>query len=395
MNLVPEIQALEAQMRDWRHHLHAHPETAFEESATAAFVADTLARLGLEVHTGLARTGVVGVLRHGTGGRAIGLRADLDALHIQEASGVSYQSRHPGRMHACGHDGHTTMLLGAAQALAQRRNFTGTVYFIFQPAEENEGGGRVMVEEGLFDRFPMEAVYGLHNWPRKPFGTFATREGPLMGAYDIFEIVATGKGGHAAMPYATRDPMLFAAHMINALQTIVARNLHPQDAGVVSVTQVHGGDTWNVIPEQVVLRGTVRTFRREVQDLIESRIRGLAAGVASTFEMAAAVRYERRYPSTVNTAAETAHAVRAARSVVGDAQVETDPVPELGSEDFAFMLRAKRGCYVWMGTGEGEDTVNVHNPRYDFNDRALAIGGSYWVTLAEQQLPADAVRQAA
>jgi hippurate hydrolase len=395
MNLVPEIQALEAQMRDWRHHLHAHPETAFEESATAAFVAEKLTSLGLEVHTGLARTGVVGVLRHGTGRRAIGLRADLDALHIQEASGVSYQSRHPGRMHACGHDGHTTMLLGAAQALAQRQNFTGTVYFIFQPAEENEGGGRMMVEEGLFDRFPMEAVYGLHNWPRKPFGTFATREGPLMGAYDIFEIVATGKGGHAAMPYATRDPMLFAAHMINALQTIVARNLHPQDAGVVSVTQVHGGDTWNVIPEQVVLRGTVRTFRREVQDLIEARIRGLAAGVASTFEMAATVRYERRYPSTVNTAAETAHAVRAARSVVGDAQVETDPVPELGSEDFAFMLQAKRGCYVWMGTGEGEDTVNVHNPRYDFNDRALAIGGSYWVTLAEQQLPADAVRQAA
>ena len=394
MNLVPEIQALESQMRDWRHHLHAHPETAFEESATAAFVADKLTSLGLEVHTGLARTGVVGVLRHGTGKCAIGLRADLDALHIQEASGVSYQSRHPGRMHACGHDGHTTMLLGAAQALEQRRSFAGTVYFIFQPAEENEGGGRVMVEEGLFDRFPMEAVYGLHNWPRQPFGTFATREGPLMGAYDIFEIVATGKGGHAAMPYATRDPMLFAAHMINALQTIVARNLHPQDAGVVSVTQVHGGDTWNVIPEQVVLRGTVRTFRRDVQDLIESRIRGLAAGVASTFEMAATVRYERRYPSTVNTAAETAHAVRAARSVVGDAQVETGPVPELGSEDFAFMLQAKRGCYVWMGTGEGADTVNVHNPRYDFNDRALAIGGSYWVTLAEQQLPADAVRQA-
>jgi hippurate hydrolase len=390
MNLVPEIQALESEMRDWRHHLHAHPETAFEESATAAFVADKLSSFGLEVHTGLAKTGVVGVLRNGAGSQAIGLRADLDALHIHEASGVSYQSRHPGRMHACGHDGHTAMLLGAAKALASRRSFDGTLYFIFQPAEENEGGGRVMVEEGLFDRFPMESVYGLHNWPRKPLGTFATRSGPLMGAYDIFEIVATGKGGHAAMPYAVRDPMLFAAHMINALQTIVARNLHPQDAGVVSVTQVHGGDTWNVIPEQVVLRGTVRSFRREVQDLIESRIRGLAAGVAATFEMAAAVRYERRYPATVNTAGETDHAVRAARAVVGDAQVETDPIPELGSEDFAFLLQAKRGCYVWMGTGEGEGTVNVHNPRYDFNDRALAIGGSYWVTLAEQQLPARA-----
>jgi len=395
MNLVPEIQALESEMRDWRHHLHAHPETAFEESATASFVADKLARFGLEVHTGIARTGVVGVLANGGGGRAIGLRADLDALHIQEASGVSYESRHPGRMHACGHDGHTTMLLGAAKALAQRRSFDGTLYFIFQPAEENEGGGRVMVEEGLFDRFPMEAIYGLHNWPRKALGTFATKSGPLMGAYDIFEIVATGKGGHAAMPYAVRDPMMFAAHMINALQTIVARNLHPQDAGVVSVTQVHGGDTWNVIPEQVVLRGTVRSFSREVQDLIESRIRGLAAGVAATFEMAATVRYERRYPATVNTAEETDHAVRAARAVVGAAAVETDPVPELGSEDFAFMLQAKRGCYVWMGTGEGAGTVNVHNPRYDFNDRALAIGGSYWVTLAEQQLPARAAMRAA
>ncbi|GIK87675.1 MAG: amidohydrolase [Betaproteobacteria bacterium] len=395
MNLVPEVLAVEPKMRDWRHHLHAHPETAFEERATAEYVAERLAALGLEVHTGLAKTGVVGVLRNGSGGRSIGLRADLDALHIDEASGVPYASRHKGRMHACGHDGHTAMLLGAAQALAQRRAFDGTLHFVFQPAEENEGGGRVMVEEGLFDRFPMEAVYGLHNWPRKPLGTFATRVGPLMGAYDIFEIVGTGKGGHAAMPYVTRDPMPFAAHLINALQTIVARNLHPQDAGVVSVTQVHAGDTWNVIPEQVVVRGTVRTFDRAVQDLIEQRMREIVAGVAATFGMQASVRYERRYPATVNTADETGHAVQAARAVVGDEHVDTDPVPEMGSEDFAFMLQAKRGCYVWMGTGTGADTINVHNPRYDFNDAALAIGASYWVTLAEQRLPAALSRRAA
>jgi hippurate hydrolase len=388
MNLVPEIATLEAQMRAWRHHLHAHPETAFEEEATAAFVAGQLRSFGLDVHTGLARTGVVGVLRNGSGPRAIGLRADLDALHIQEATGVPHASKHAGRMHACGHDGHTAMLLGAAQAMAQRRRFDGTVCFIFQPAEENEGGGRVMVEEGLFERFPMESVYGLHNWPLKPLGTFATRVGPLMGAYDIFEIVATGRGAHAALPYLAKDPMPFAAHVVNALQTIVARNLHPQDAGVVSVTQIHGGETWNIIPEQVVLRGTVRTFRKDVQDLIESRLRTIVAGVAATFDMQATVRYERRYPATVNTAEETGHAVQAMRAVVGDANVDTDPVPEMGSEDFAFMLEAKRGCYVWMGTSEGERTVHVHNPRYDFNDAALPIGASYWVTLAEQQLPA-------
>jgi amidohydrolase len=386
MKLVPEVEALRPQMREWRHHLYAHPETAFEETQTAAYVADKLRSFGLDVHTGLANTGVVGVLRNGGGERAIGLRADLDALHIQEATGVPHASRNVGRMHACGHDGHTAMLLGAAKAMSQRRRFDGTVYFIFQPAEENEGGGRVMVEEGMFDRFPMESVFGLHNWPLRPLGTFATRVGPLMGAYDIFEIVATGKGAHAALPYLAKDPMLFAAHLVNALQTIVSRNLHPQDAGVVSVTQIHGGETWNIIPEQVVVRGTVRTFRKEVQDLIESRLRAIVAGVASTFDMSATVRYERRYPATVNTAEETDHAVSAMRAVVGESNVDTDPVPEMGSEDFAFMLEAKRGCYVWMGTSEGKDTVHVHNPRYDFNDAALPIGASYWVTLAEQRL---------
>jgi amidohydrolase len=391
MNIVFEVAALAVEMKAWRHHLHAHPETAFEEAATAAFVADRLQALGLEVHTGLAKTGVVGVLRGSRGDgaeHAIGLRADLDALHIHEQSGVGYASRNPGRMHACGHDGHTTMLLGAAAALAQRRRIDGTVHFIFQPAEENEGGGRVMVEEGLFERFPMRAVYGLHNWPRLPFGRIAMRPGPLMGAYDVFEIVATGKGAHAAMPYQAKDPMLFAAHAINALQTIVARNLHPLDAGVVSVTQVHAGDTWNVIPQELVLRGTVRTFRPEVQDLIEQRIRGIVAGVAATFEMTATLRYERRYPATVNDPAATRHAEAAAAAVVGADNVDTDPTPEMGSEDFAFMLQKKPGSYVWLGTGRGPDTPGLHNPHYDFDDAALAIGASYWVTLAEQQLAA-------
>jgi amidohydrolase len=387
MNIRPEIARIVPDMIDWRHHIHAHPETAFEEVATGAFVADKLRSFGLEVHTGLAKTGVVGVLRGRDGDPAIGLRADLDALHVLERSGVPYASRHEGRMHACGHDGHTAMLLGAARALSGTKGVDGTVYFIFQPAEENEGGGRVMVEEGLFDRFPMRSVYGMHNWPRMPVGNFAMRAGPLMGAYDVFEIVATGKGAHAAMPYTAKDPMLFVAQVINALQTIVARNLHPQDAGVVSVTQVHGGDTWNVIPQEVALRGTVRTFKREVQDLIERRMRGIVAGVAATFEMSATLRYERRYPATVNSETETQHAIAAATAVVGAEHVDTDPTPEMGSEDFSFMLEAKPGCYVWLGAGRGPETPNIHSPQYDFNDDALAIGASYWVTLAEQQLP--------
>jgi amidohydrolase len=388
MKIVPEIGSLVPDMKTWRHHLHAHPETAFEETATSAFVADKLRSFGLEVHTGLAKTGVVGVLRGGSNGDAIGLRADLDALHVHERTGVAHASRNEGKMHACGHDGHTTMLLGAAAVLARKQHLAGTVYFIFQPAEENEGGGRVMVEEGLFDRFPMRAVYGMHNWPRKPLGTFAMRVGPLMGAYDIFEIIVTGKGAHAAMAYTGKDPMLFAAHTINALQTIVARNLHPLDAGVVSVTQVHGGDTWNVIPQEVVLRGTVRTFKREVQDLIEERMKGIVAGVAATFDMTATLRYERRYPATINAATETQHAIAAAAAVVGAEHVDTDPTPEMGSEDFAFMLQKTPGCYVWLGAGTGPDTPNIHSPHYDFNDDALAIGASYWVTLAEQQLGA-------
>jgi hippurate hydrolase len=396
MNIVPEIAAVDADMRGWRHHIHAHPETAFEEAQTSAFVAAKLESFGLEVHRGLAKTGVVGALRNGTSKHAVGLRADLDALHILEKSGVAHASTNVGKMHACGHDGHTSMLLGAAKAMAQRKNFDGTAYFIFQPAEENEGGGRVMVQEGLFDRFPMKAVYGMHNWPGMPAGKIALRSGPFMAAYDIFEIVATGKGAHAAMPHLGRDPMPFAAHVINALQTIVARNIHPLEAGVVSVTQVHGGDTWNVIPQEVVLRGTVRTFKEDIQALIERRMGEIVAGIASTFEMSATLRYERRYPATVNTPGETQHALAAATALVGAANVDADPMPAMASEDFAFMLQAKPGCYIWLGGGRGPDTPGLHNPYYDFNDDALQIGASYWVTLAEQQLPAKvSVRHAA
>ena len=326
----------------------------------------------------------------------MGLRADLDALHIHEKTALAHASVNDGKMHACGHDGHTAMLLGAAKAMAQRRNFDGTAYFIFQPAEENEGGGRVMVKEGLFDRFPMKAVYGMHNWPTLAAGKIALRPGPMMGAYVIFEIVATGRGAHAAMPHLGRDPMPFAAHVINALQTIVSRNIHPLEAGVVSVTQVHGGDTWNVIPQEVVLRGTVRTFLPDIQDTIERRMGEIVAGVAATFEMTATLRYERRYPATINTAAETKHALAAATALMGAANIDMDPTPSMASEDFAFMLQAKPGCYIWLGGGRGPDTPNLHNPQYDFNDDSLQVGASYWVTLAEQQLPAAAtVRRAA
>ncbi len=399
MKIAQEVLNVLADMKAWRHHLHAHPETAFEEHRTSAFVADKLRSFGVEVHTGVAKTGVIGVLRgrEGDGGTAdaIGLRADLDALQITERSGVVHASLHPGRMHACGHDGHTAMLLGAAAALTRRRHLHGTVYFIFQPAEENEGGGRVMVEEGLFDRFPMRAVYGMHNWPGLPAGQFATREGPLMGAYDVFEIVGTGKGAHAAMPNEGRDPMMFAAHTMQALQTIVSRNLHPLDAGVVSVTQVHGGDTWNVIPETVVLRGTVRSFKPDVQDLIEDRMRVIVAGIAATFDISATFHYERRYPATVNSPAETRNAIAAATLVVGPDNVETNPTPNMGSEDFAFMLQERPGCYVWLGSGRGPATHGLHNPQFDFNDDVLAIGASYWVALAEQQLARQTLRAVA
>ncbi|MCH9011526.1 MAG: amidohydrolase [Proteobacteria bacterium] len=395
MPIINRIAEFHDDMTAWRRSLHAQPETAFEERLTADFVADKLGGWGIEVHRGLAETGVVGVL-HGTGGdgtggngRTVGLRADLDALHIHELNDFAHRSTIDGKMHACGHDGHTTMLLGAARYLAETRNFDGTVYFIFQPAEENEGGARVMVEEGLFERFPAEAVYGMHNMPGLATGRVGLRAGPAMAAFDIFEITVTGDGTHAAMPHLGNDPVVIAAQIVGALQTIVSRRADPIDSVVVSVTQFHAGDTWNVIPEQAVLRGTARCFKPEVRDLIEAEIQKIAEGICAAHGATMAFRYERRYPALVNTERETGIAAGVAAQVVGEDKVALGAPPLMGSEDFAYMLESRPGCYIWLGNGEagGPGGCNVHNPRYDFNDEISVIGASYWAKLVETTLP--------
>jgi amidohydrolase len=386
MPIVNRIADFHDELAAWRHEIHAHPETAFEETRTADFVARRLDAFGIEVHQGLAGTGVVGTLKGAApGSRAIALRADMDALHIHEKNGFAHASTHPGKMHACGHDGHTAMLLGAARYLAETRNFAGTVHFIFQPAEENEGGGRVMVEQGLFEKFPVDGVYGMHNWPGMPVGKFAMRTGPMMASFDIFEIVVKGQGTHAALPHLGIDPMVAAAQIVTALQTITSRSINPLDAAVVSVTQIHGGDTWNVIPDEVVLRGTVRAFKAKLQDAIEASLRRIADGVAGAMGASATLRYERRYPPTVNSAAETSLAAGTAADVVGESNVDRDLAPTMGSEDFAFMLQAKPGAYVFIGNGAGK-AHGLHNPHYDFNDEILPIGASYWARLVERVL---------
>ena len=380
---------LAARMRGWRHAIHANPETAFEEVQTAALVAEQLRAFGLQVHTGIAATGLVGVLRSGNGQRAIGLRADMDALHIQEQNEFAHRSRNDGRMHACGHDGHTAMLLGAAAHLASTKRFDGTVYFIFQPAEENEGGGRRMVEEGLFERFAMEAVYGLHNIPGMPVGQFTIVSGPALASFDTFEITVRGKGGHAAMPQRTIDPVVVGSQLVSALQTIVSRTVDPLDSGVVSVTSMHAGETWNVVPDTCVLRGSVRAFDEKVRGTIEEKLRSLATGLCASFGASAEVRYERRYPATVNAPRESALARAMAAREFGNERVVADARPLMASEDFAFMLRAKAGCFALTGNGAGTPGApcELHNPRYDFNDDVFGWGATYWVRLVEHSLP--------
>jgi amidohydrolase len=385
MAIVEKAGLLHQEMAEWRHDIHAHPETAFEEQRTSALVANKLESFGLRVHRGLGRTGVVGTLSAGSGKHSIGLRADMDALHIHEQNGFEHRSQHEGRMHACGHDGHTSMLLGAAKYLADTRNFDGTVHFIFQPAEENEGGGREMVEQGLFDKFPCDSVFGMHNWPGMPVGQFGVRPGPMMASFDIFEIELTGRGSHAAMPHTGIDPLVAATALVQALQTIPSRNVDPIESAVVSVTQIHAGDTWNVIPNTAVLRGTTRAFRPEVQELIERRLREISGGIAATYGTEVKVRYERRYPPTVNATRETEICTSVLERMVGAENVNRVP-PVMGSEDFAFMLQAKAGCYVFLGNGPGEGGCMLHNPHYDFNDEVLPLGASYWATLVEHIL---------
>ncbi len=390
MAVINRIAEFHEDIKGWRRDLHAHPETAFEEQRTSDFVAEKLDEWGIEVHRGLATTGVVGVLRgQNNNGRAIGLRADMDALHLTELNEFEHRSKNEGKMHGCGHDGHTAMLLGAARYLAETKNFDGTVNFIFQPAEENEGGGRVMVEEGLFEKFPVEAVYGLHNMPGIPAGQVGMRVGPAMAAFDIFEVTVDGVGAHAAMPHLGVDAVVITSQIVTALQTIASRRVDPLESVVVSVTQFHAGDTWNVIPQQAVIRGTVRSFKKEIQDQAEADIRRIAQGICEAQGATMSMRYERRYPAVVNTSLETDIAAEVAAEVVGATNVEVGAPPLMGSEDFAYMLQEKPGCYIWLGNGaDGQPGgCSVHNPHYDFNDDISVIGASYWAKLVETTMP--------
>jgi len=391
MPVIDRIVEFGADMQAWRRDIHRHPEIAFQEHRTSDIVAEKLAAWGIEVHRGLAGTGVVGLLdgAHGNG-RMIGLRADMDALPIQETNDFAHRSVHDGKMHACGHDGHTAMLLGAARYLAESRNFSGRVTLIFQPAEEGEGGARVMIEEGLFDQFPVEAVYGMHNMPGKAAGRIEVRPGPLLASSDAFDITVTGVGAHAAMPHQGVDPVVVAAQIVLGLQTIVSRQNDPVDSAVVSVTHVHTGDALNVIPEEAVIRGSVRAFRPETRDRIEREVGRISEGIAAAHGATAAVTYDRRYPALVNAPHETTLAAATAADVVGEANVSTDTPPLMGSEDFAYMLQHKPGCYVLLGNGADgmPGGCGVHNPNYDFNDEIAVIGASYWARLVERLLPA-------
>ena len=388
MPIVNRIADLHGEIKAWRHDLHAHPELLYDVHRTAASVAEKLKAFGCdEVVSGLGRTGVVGVIRGNRGEasrKVIGLRADMDALPIEEATGLPYKSTVPGKMHACGHDGHTAMLLGAARYLAETRNFAGTAVVIFQPAEEGGAGGKAMVQDGLMERFGIEEVYGMHNYPGLALGEFAIRSGPLMAAADRLTIEIEGKGGHAARPHISVDTVLVGAQIINQIQSIVARNVDPLHAAVISICMFQAGSTDNVIPQTAHLRGTARSLTPAVQDVLERRLHEVVEGTARLYGASAKLTYKRDYPVTRNHERETAFAASVATQVVGNERVDTDVAPVMGAEDFSFMLNARPGAFIFVGNG---DSAGLHHPAYDFNDEVIPIGTSYWVKLAETALP--------
>jgi amidohydrolase len=397
MKLIDPIIEFHSELQHIRRDIHAHPELCYEERRTADIVARKLTEWDIPIVRGMGITGVVGIIKSGNSQRAIGLRADMDALPMQEINTFAHTSQYAGKMHACGHDGHTTMLLGAAHYLAAHRHFDGTVYVIFQPAEEGGGGARRMMDDGLFERYPMEAVFGMHNWPGAAVGSFGVASGPMMASSNEFVVTVKGSGAHAAQPHKGVDPIMVAVQIAQSWQTVVSRNKNPLDAGVLSITQIHSGSATNVIPDEATLIGTVRTFSVDVLDLIESRMRTIAEHTAMAFDAQIDFQFQRNYPPLINHAQETALAVSVMQSIVGADNVNANVEPTMGAEDFAFMLQEKPGCYVFIGNGEGEHRsighglgpCNLHNPSYDFNDDLLPIGATYWVRLAEMLL-ADA-----
>ncbi len=383
---APAIQAL-------RRDIHAHPELCFQEERTSELIAKALTDWGIPVHRGLGKTGVVGIIKNGTSNRAVGLRADIDALPMTEHNHFPHASTQPGKMHACGHDGHTAMLLAAAKHLSKHRNFDGTVYLVFQPAEEGGGGAREMIKDGLFEKFPMEAIFGAHNWPGMAAGQFALASGPVFASSNEFKIVLRGKGSHGAMPHLGLDPVPAACQMVQAFQTIITRNMRPIDAGVISVTMIHAGEATNVVPDSVEMQGTVRTFKLDVLDMIERRMQEVAEGVAATFGLKCEFEFHRNYPPTINHPDETAFAREALAEMVGPENVQ-DFEPTMGAEDFSYFLLEKPGCYFLIGNGDGTHRIGghglgpcmLHNPSYDFNDELIPLGGSMWVRMAEKWL---------
>jgi hippurate hydrolase len=385
MPVINRIADFTPDMTAWRRHLHTIPELMFACHQTAAFVVDRLRDFGItDIHTGIATTGVVAIIEGRGDGPTIGLRADMDALPMHEETGLPYASLHDGKMHACGHDGHTTMLLGAARYLAETRNFKGRVALIFQPAEEAGGGGDIMVKEGILDRFDITEVYALHNAPGTPVGQFYTTPGPIMAAQDTFHIHVTGKGGHAAMPHDTVDPIVAAVAIASAIQTISSRNNYYDDALVISVTQIHSGTADNIVPEKAYLNGTVRTFDRKVQGMVMARLDAIVAGQAAAYGVEAYVDYEVGYPATLNDAGRAAFAADVAREIAGNAGVVDDALPEMGAEDFAYLLEKRPGAYLFIGNG---DTAGLHHPAYDFDDATAAAGASFFARLVERALP--------